>query len=187
VIDYLIHEKKEEAKEFAFASRLKEVCKMLFRLTDEDVYSPTGKEKHQPHLGSDKATARVGLQKMGYDVMRQAMPTIINEYTVFKEKSIWVWNTEMDMINETQNTIGIITDLRFPDEETMLRQYDSVLIEVVRPEYYSATQTPAHISETAKKHINFDYKILNDGTEEELRKKLHLLLEHIYAERWITD
>ena len=168
-------EKKYPSIRLAFAGRLKEAVKILFRLGDSDVYTSEGKQKIQPHLGS-KCTARIVLQKFGSDVMRDTLSTTIPELECLNSNSIWVWNIEQDII-ENKDMFIIIEDVRFPDEEKMLRYHEAFIINVVRPNYGNAA--PTHQSETSHSLIKFDNTIINDSTLDELRVKLISILDKL--------
>ena len=70
----------------------------------------------------------------------------------------------------------IITDTRFPNELEAVRKYDAITIKVVRDSGNNVGT--GHASETALDHItDWDYVIINDGTIEDLRRKVLDILE----------
>lgn len=161
----------------AFAERLKEACKILFRLTDDDVYTTNGKKKTQQHLGP-RCTTRVLLQKYGSELGRDSLHAIIPELEMLTNASLWVWNIEQDILEDTKRSV-IVQDVRFPDEEKMLRKYNAVMINVVRPEYQSSCATSDHKSETSQSDITFDYTIVNDGSLWDLEQKIGSIMTEV--------
>ena len=159
----------------AFAERLKQACMILFRLTPKDVYTTRGKAAVQPHLG-ENATARKILQKVGSEVCRDFLPRVLPEVKPLREQSIWVWNIDQDIQEHSESHI-IVQDLRFPDEEKMLRTHGAVIVKVVRPGYGNCIYQ--HQSETAQASIRSDYVIVNDQGIEELKRKVYELLEKL--------
>jgi hypothetical protein len=70
----------------------------------------------------------------------------------------------------------VVTDVRFENEAAWVRWYGGVVIHVVRPD---ATPVEQHISEAGiNNHID-DMSICNDGTLEELKTNVLLLLQMI--------
>ena len=68
----------------------------------------------------------------------------------------------------------IITDTRFPNELQAVKDKGGITIKVVRPETdYLAGD---HASETALDKSKFDYVIVNDGTMDDLVKKIEKIL-----------
>ena len=77
--------------------------------------------------------------------------------------------------------IFIITDARMPEEVTMPKEkFNAITIKIERPNYESALtkKEQRHPTETALDHYdNYDYKIINDSTLDDLEKKTIDLLE----------
>ena len=92
------------------------------------------------------------------------------------------WLKEMD------KTIGelefydmksvIIADVRFENEYDYIKSRDGIVIRVERSVDYS----DCHVSETNLDNKEFDHKILNFGSEIELREKVTKLVEDIKRE-----
>ncbi len=157
------------SKTVAFADVLKDVCKRMCRLTDTDVNTTAGKAAIQDHLG---VSARTILQKFGTDVCRDVLPRVL-AMDCIQSQSIWVWHIRCEIEQATQPII--VQDLRFPDEESMLRSYNAVVIRVIRPTHESGV--PTHISETAR--VSCDYEITNSGTLDDLRRALYAILDSV--------
>lgn len=162
-----------------FADPIKRSAMDIFRLKPVDVYTSEGKAAPQPKLGP-KATSRIVLQKMGTEMFRDKLTEIIPELETFESTSIWVWNLE-ESLREAQhkNIYSVIHDLRFPDEEKMLRNHNVVCVKVVRPGH-KTTVNKSHASETAGDLIKFDHVVTNDGTLDDLNKKIEdIITQHM--------
>ena len=80
--------------------------------------------------------------------------------------------------------IVLITDARFPYEIEMPKnEFNNCFsIHVERPEYISelTDENKKHATETSLDEFNnYDYKIVNDGTLDELKNKVYELLENL--------
>ena len=122
--------------------------------------------------GSEETKPREFLQTLGTDVIRKQ----IDEKFLIKRlvDDIRVLSYFCDII--------IVTDVRMPLEfEEVSKSYDcvkKVLIE--RPNFESSLSgnQQKHITETAlDNYSGYDYKILNDGTLDDLKTKVYELLK----------
>jgi len=80
--------------------------------------------------------------------------------------------------------IVLITDARFPYEiELPKKEFDNVIsIHVERPEFVSelSSDNKKHATETSLDNFdNYDYKITNDGTLDDLKNKVINLLDNL--------
>lgn len=141
----------------SFAKPAKDAMKIIFRLTDDDIYTQAGKESVPKHLGIQ---TRQLMQLFCTEVCREALPAII-PIPGLQNTGIWVWNMEQ-RIAETEGHI-IIDDLRFEDEAVMLRKYGAIIVHVNRPR----DNVSNHKSEQG--NIKFDYVINNTGTKFDLQ------------------
>lgn len=66
----------------------------------------------------------------------------------------------------------IITDLRFPNEYKMVKNYEGITVRVTRPNI----STQYHLSETALDEYIFDEEIVNDGSIDDLILKVEDIL-----------
>jgi len=105
-----------------------------------------------------KLTPRKLLQLLGTEAGRNII-----------HPNIWV-NTLFADYSAQSN--WIITDIRFPNELKAVKDKKGITIRVTRP----GTAIGSHPSETALDDAKFDYEIINDGTMEELVKKVREIL-----------
>lgn len=98
------------------------------------------------------------LQKLGTEAMRDGL-----------HENVWVNALFSDVSSE--NNI-IITDMRFPNEMNAITNKGGITIRVTRP----GIATETHPSEIALDDAEFDYEIINDGTIEDLTKKVRKVL-----------
>ena len=168
----------------SFADRLKDACKIMFRLTDKDLNHPVSKATVKSHLGT---TPREVLQKFGTEVCRDTIPRYIMGDILKEAGGIWTWNVEQDIreiYNEDPDTIILIPDLRFENELAMLRRHGVTFINVIRPGHHNAIfNLNLNLNFNLNLNLNFkhlseaglsgaDYTIVNDGSLDDLRTKV---------------
>lgn len=107
------------------------------------------------------------LQKVGTDAMRDGL-----------HKNVWI-NAMMSEYKKNSN--WIITDTRFPNELSNVKNHKGITINVTRTIFTNEDTHPIgvnlHQSETALDNATFDYEIKNDGDIEQLIKAVKLILE----------
>ena len=125
-------------------------------------------------------TVREFLQKLGTEAMREGLHTNVWGNALFADyKAKWV--PTGDTIEEDEVSLEkeypnwIITDMRFPNEMEAVEKRHGITIRVTRPDFLSF-DAMLHPSETALDDAKFDYEIINDGTMEELVKKVREIL-----------
>ena len=154
-----------------FAGKLKEIASILtgipsIKFEDQDFKKTL--------LGSEWGTSNINvnnlmsvrelLQKLGTEAMRDGLHT-----------NVWV-NALFANYNNKSN--WVITDMRFPNELKAIEDKDGITIRVERSyalENESDERTMLdneHPSETALDDYEFDHVINNNGTLEELVKKV---------------
>jgi len=85
--------------------------------------------------------------------------------------NIWV-NATLGDLRETDHVI--VTDVRFPNEVEGIKRKGGKVIKIIRP---SVVSTSTHASETSlNNYTDWDYVIVNDGTLEDLEKKVKEML-----------
>jgi len=84
----------------------------------------------------------------------------------------------------TQGEVVIISDVRFPNEQKAIKNRNGITILVNSSRMVSDTcmagRDAEHETETALKDIPADYVIENDGTIDELKKKLSSLIDKLF-------
>lgn len=145
--------------QYAFATRLKKMVALLADVPYELTLTQEGKNTF---IDSFNMTIGEMLQEYGTDVMTTHKP------------DIWV-NCVAAEIKKSTVQYNIITDLRFPIEANYITKNKGITIKIVRPVNNirnNSRRNLEHISETALDDYKFDYVIYNDGTLEELYKKV---------------
>ena len=136
-------------------------------------------------------TVRELLQILGTDALRNNLhpDTWVNalmcyyipilNYNNLKEAvGEMIWGEETGQVANIQYPNWIITDMRFPNEMQAVKANSGITIRVVRP-HDKDIPLDLHPSETALDNAEFDYEIVNDGTIEDLKKKVEGIILHI--------
>jgi hypothetical protein len=174
-----ILERKGGYKQLSFASSLKDAVAAVFgwerRLLEGDtVESRVFREKvdkwWSPRLGGF-VTPRSVLQQVGTELFRDRL-----------NKDIWIYSLERKL-SQAEGDI-VVTDCRFPNEIQTIQSMGGVIVHVSRgqlPEWFEKyrqgdvlqVDTILHPSEYSwAKNARFDFHIENDGTLEDLEKKV---------------
>lgn len=151
--------------QLAYADTLKEVCKIVFGLSDEQLYGNKEKETVDEYW---KHTPREILQKVGTELFRNTLPKELNNI----EKDIWIRSIEktiMNYIKDGHNKF-VITDVRFQNELDFIKNNNGIMIKVVRP----FNTNDRHASETMIDHFATDIILPNCGDITDL----HNMIEH---------
>jgi hypothetical protein len=183
--DYLI-ENYAFAKD-AFARPLKDAARILFDLTDEQLYG-TRKEAIDVRWG---VSPREMMQFLGTEVARDAFQRLLpgigedfwlEHFRVRRAAALARYHAHPG--SNTSNVV--VCDVRFPNEAKLIKSMGGVLIRVNRPNHnqfagaHAANKKAAHASEVQMNAIvGIDYTIENDGTLEDLYVKLRNILGRI--------
>jgi hypothetical protein len=122
--DYYV---KKGYTRIAFADTLKEACKLIFGLTHEQLYG----DKKEVIDEYWKKTPREIMQYVGTDLFR-------NQF----DENIWINSLRRKMISSDKKYV--ITDVRFDNEATMIKDIGGIIIKVnrtnlsIKPDSYSA-------------------------------------------------
>ena len=118
-------------------------------------------------------TYRDFLQKLGTDAMREGL-----------HENVWVNALMSDYhppkMDQYYPSKWIITDMRFPNEMDAVKDKQGITIHVSKGYVLTGdleNLNNIHASETALDGYIFDYYIVNDGTIEELIKKVRQILK----------
>lgn len=150
--DYLVNNKL--FIKLSFASPLKEITKILFNLSDEDVKDPIKKELINPKFN---ASPRELMQWLGTDIMREEFNKKFNY-----SGSIWIDNVK-DKIKTLleDNKDVVIDDVRFQNEVDMIHSLGGIVINLHNDlDNTLNNSTSTHSSENQK--LTFNYEFVND-------------------------
>ena len=150
--DYLVNNKL--FIKLSFASPLKEITKILFNLSDEDVKDPIKKELINPKFN---ASPRELMQWLGTDIMREEFNKKFNY-----SGSIWI-DSVKDKIKTLldNNKDVVIDDVRFQNEVDMIHSLGGIIINLRNNLDNTLTNsTSTHSSENQK--LTFNYEFVND-------------------------
>jgi len=136
-------------------------------------------------------SVREFLQKLGTEAMRNGLHVNTWVNALFADYKYEIHRSEVPtraagFIDQHVYPNWIITDMRFSNEMEAVAERKGITIRVVRPKPREMflmnattvidTRIPEHPSETALDTAKFDYEIINDGTMEELVKKVREIL-----------
>ena len=150
--DYLVNNKL--FIKLSFASPLKEITKILFNLSDEDVKDPIKKELINPKFN---ASPRELMQWLGTDIMREEFNKKFNY-----SGSIWI-DSVKDKIKTLleDNKYVVIDDVRFQNEVDMIHSLGGIVINLHNDlDDTLNNSTSTHSSENQK--LTFNYEFVND-------------------------
>ena len=160
-----------------FASTLKDVVAILFSwprdllegLTEESrLWRETVDDFWSAKLSISGFTPRKALQMIGTDLFR-----------LHFNNDIWISIVENKigaMLKNNPNINIVISDCRFANEFSLIKQFpDSHIITILREKNYSINKL-AHSSETEWVNYNFDAILQNDNSIDDLKSNLKSLL-----------
>lgn len=150
-------EKNKNTINLAYASYLKEYAK--------NILNWDGREETKP---------RAFLQHIGIDIVKRIDNQMLIRRIV---EDIQVYSNFFDVIT--------ISDARFPEEiETIKNKFQDVkVIHILGRENNLTEDEKKHITETAlDDYEHYDYRIQNNGTVEELEKKLISIVNEVEYE-----
>ena len=150
--DYLVNNKL--FIKLSFASPLKEITKILFNLSDEDVKDPIKKELINPKFN---ASPRELMQWLGTDIMREEFNKKFNY-----SGSIWI-DSVKDKVKTLleDNKDVVIDDVRFQNEVDMIHSLGGIVINLRNDSDNTLNNsTSNHSSENQK--LTFNYEFVND-------------------------
>jgi len=167
-----------------FAGKLKEVASIILGIPTLMFEDQEFKKKTLPQMWSDHGipmTVRDFLQKLGTDGLREGLHpnTWVNALMMdYKEQVVNIMNDEGYQL-EDRYPNWIITDCRFPNEATAIKNQGGVIVRINRPGIHAIN---AHPSETSLDHWHFDYVIDNDEGITELKHQVIDILKQVYED-----
>jgi hypothetical protein len=166
-----ILEREHGYKKFAFADALKDAVAGIFLwprgLLEGDTNASRAFRERVDVWWSHKlgyeVTPRLILQKFGTEACRHGIAD-----------NIWIAALEK-RIHGYEDVV--ITDCRFPNEIDFIRSAGGILIRVKRGDDPSTEEIPKmHISETAWNNYDPDFVIHNEGTKDDLKENVKIIL-----------
>lgn len=160
-LEKIYHDKK--ILKLAFAKPLKDACKILFNLTDDQLYHPKIKEQMDERW---KKSPRELLQWMGTDVLRN---------NITEEFFLVHLNQRIEEGIKNGYEIFLITDCRFDNEAELIKEKGGSIFHIVRPNLETTIHNQHATEKGISKHL-IDNTIINDSSIESLGNKLKNLL-----------
>lgn len=145
----------------SFATPLKEVAKVVFGITDEEMTDRTLKEKELDRY--PYKSPRKILQILGTDMFR----------TFFD--GCWV---ECFKRNNSDGKNVFITDVRFLDEANAIKELGGKMVRIIRPALID--DGDRHPSEMEMEKIQCDFEIVNEEGEDGIYNARKKLLDIVY-------
>ena len=170
IADYLI--KKYNFEKIPLAKPLKEACSILFDLNEEQLYGSL-KETEDENW---KTTPRIILQYFGTDIFRNDIKKIIPGLG----DNFWINLFKKKYLNKKKDNKDlrvVVSDIRFKNEIDVVQELGGLVIKIIRT---NMDNSDAHESERNIKNLKCDYEIINDGTKEDLYKKIEVILKNIF-------
>ncbi len=170
--DYLV--KNHGYVKLAFAELLKQACKIIFGLTDQQLYgSEEDKERMDEYW---KHSPREILQQVGTELFRETLPKVLPNIS----NDIWIRCIDKQIRNliAAGHTKIVITDMRFDNEIEYIKQIGGLTWKVIRPSLLQnsndsdGNKTKLHSSETRILDLPCDKVFLNDSTLNDLFEKI---------------
>lgn len=142
---------------FAIADPLRDICKILYGLSDQHFTDRVKKETVIPAWG---LSPRQMMQKLGTDFVRKSLGP--DHWLQLLSKRLH--SCKADCI--------IVSDVRFLNEGSFIKSFpDSLLIRITRSQFTRAMLSQ-HVSETEGEGINCDSTIHNNGSLSQLQEKV---------------
>lgn len=152
--DYLC--KTRGYKKMSLATPLKVACSAIFHFNVNQLYDESLKEHLDSRWGF---TPRFALQKVGTELFRDTLPNVLPH---IEKGEIWKKSLKLSLSKLKSDEKIVITDLRFPDEATFLREMGFYIIKVVRQGQFNFAM---HSSETEINSIQPSITLINNGRD----------------------
>lgn len=152
-----------------FADALKEACKCIFGLSNDQLYG-NKKETVDEYW---KVTPRKIFQFVGTELFRNQLHMIMPDI----KENIWIEVVKKQILEKIKlnpNAKIVITDVRFSNEVQMIHELGGIVIKVNRKSVNNSDDI--HSSELEIDKLNVDVVIDNDATVKDLYSKLDTIL-----------
>lgn len=166
----ILHKKYDFIK-YSFAGPMKEACKNIFMLTDEQVNGDKKAEVDERWgVTPRKLLQVIGTELFQYDIHNHMED---NEFNVGRE--LWVKRFEF-FYNENISSFDdvVVTDVRFKHEVKRIREMGGRIWKIHRSSVESSDQHP---SEKEIDEIEGDHVIHNNGTIQDLNENVNMLID----------
>ncbi len=170
--EYLCNVHNMNFIEYSFAKPLKEIACLMGFKRNEVFGTQADKLKINDFWG---ISGRTFLQKFGSEVCRDYLPKVLSDMK-FNNKTLWIRLFEQ-YYEEYKNSNIIVSDVRFEDECSAIRSLGGYIIRIERNNHDSSNEINdtviKHKSETQMDNIKPQFIIRNNGSLDELYKKLN--------------
>lgn len=140
----------------SFADPLRQIVQIAYGITLEEMQDPILKEIPVPYYPFKSPREILTL------IGTQGFRDLIDDQT-------WV---QCFLRRALKFERVVVSDLRFLNEEKVLREVNATIIRVVNPKRIDTDETSQHRSETEMDEIVPDFTITNDGTISDLQNKI---------------
>lgn len=178
VVNYL--SEKYNYREYMMAEPLKKIAKIL-GFDDHQIY---GTQEQKLEVNSFwNVSGREFLQKFGTEVCRDAVPRILPKMN-FNGLTMWVRLFEK-FYSETRSQCVAVSDVRFEDESATIKRYGGIIIRIerevneVKKDNNVQSSYTTHASELQASKIYPNVVVKNDGSLEDLYKKIDMIIDLI--------
>jgi dephospho-CoA kinase len=166
--NYLVE--KYGFERMAFADALKQVCKIVFDLTDKQLNDASRKEQVDERW---EVSPRHLMQVVGTELFRDKL----TEAFPHLKGNIWVSIIKQKLL-KTKNKKVVLTDVRFENEAELLHNFGGKLIRIQRNNIIK--KKDPHSSETNQLEVN--QTLQNTTSKEELYAQLDILVNNLVIE-----
>ena len=179
VAEYLI--KKYNFIRYAFADPIKEIAKIMFNFSDEQLYG-NQKEIIDPRWGISPRNffQKFGTEMTQYDIykhfpqLREKIPPREMWVVIFQE-----WYRKK--VEENPNIRVVISDVRFIHELNRIKELDGIIIRIIRPDIELKNQNETHLSEIENQDVVFDmidFTIINNSEIKSYHNKIDKIMKY---------
>ena len=159
---------------YAFADPLKNACREIFLLNDEQIDGSL-KETIDERWG---ITPRTMFQKVGTEMFRDKLTEVFPDMSLIAN-NLWVYRFKKWYENEIKKNPElkvVITDCRFQNEVDIIKEMGGIIIKIERD---NNNLNDTHSSEKNIDNIKSDYTIKNNSTIKEYYDKMDQMMKII--------
>jgi hypothetical protein len=161
----------KKVKLYAFADRLKQdICINILGLLHNQCYGTDDQKNTITNIcwQGKNLTAREVMEVVGTDIFRGL------------KVDVWTSST-LSLINKEKPDLAIVTDVRFPDEVSSIKEENGLVIRLTRNPFNSNNYIENALDIKNYNWSNFDYIIDNkDSFQEEKEKQLNYIFTNLF-------